>query len=607
MFILLLGLLLHAILLACDSNSQGTDLVDDHKVASKVDSVNYNAGILLFNADQGTKFWTEFNTQIRPHFEHTGGVRLYRNVDNANPFMEIRASDSKGEYGFKMSTFKTLFDDYVLPNRIRERVDGVRFNAIGLGEDSMRVLVYDFRGNLQHAESFMLETNTWKTYELDVNATAMKSVYFVADSDGDVINDRFGVDDVYLRTKDREVFYPPSADNAFLSWLKESSYNFFEWNYRPLNGDKAVVLESYNDDDKVSLSGIGYAYAIYVIAEKDGFISSELAKHRISSMVEWQYDQNWFDGTGGWHGFPHHYFRKDGSYYWADVSTIDWAICAAGLRVVKQHYIDDYALTSKIDALLNRARWDQAIDSNNKIVMGFNGETGIRNTYRWALAYSEETELVYLEAVASGYLSEDVFSAIVREEKKGFYPSWFGAGFTYNWLQLWTGSIEPYKSNSVMAYTVDATTSLNAFNRPLMGLTASQTVKDVDSNGFLNWSSYISNQGGNVHAALNGVVQWSAAAYGAALALPFNYDAAMTGLREMVEMGYYHEYLGLPDNIRMNDMPENYVPAPYWNTYDINIGPLIMSIEQLQENRIAELYLRDAKVSEALELLIESF
>jgi hypothetical protein len=103
------------------------------------------------------------------------------------------------------------------------------------------------------------------------------------------------------------------------------------------------------------------------------------------------------------------------------------------------------------------------------------------------------------------------------------------------------------------------------------------------------------------------VLQISPAPYGAALGLAFTYDQSMTALREFVNMGYYHEYLGLPDNVRMRDLPDGFSVSPNWDPFDINIGPTILAIEQAGENRVGKAYLSDEKVSEALTLLIESF
>ncbi|MEY3243051.1 MAG: hypothetical protein RIR11_4490 [Bacteroidota bacterium] len=574
---------------------------------SEVDSSTFNIGIPIYNADQGKEFSTEFNSEIRPYWTADARGIFYRQHQNNNPYLKCVSEAGAGNFGVRLALYKTLFDDDPLPRQIAERVTGLSFNAYGHMDNSLTVRVLDVSGNVLAEQVFPLEAMKIKTYSLNFESTLAKEIIFFSSTNGLQDSTQFGLDDIYLKTNDARPYSPPADDAAFLGWLKRSSFNFFDWNYVALPGDKGVVMESHTDAGKVSLSGIGYAYPIFTIAAEDGYISAEEAKSRVKAMLKWQLDQNWFDGSGGWHGFPHHYFKKDGTYYWADVSTIDWAICAAGIRVAKQYYSNDAAIVSMAETLLARPDWSAALAADDKIAMGFNGLNGVMNNYRWALAFSEETELVYLEAVASGDLPASIFETIIREKKSDFYPSWFGAGFTYNWLQLWTGAIEPYKTNSIAAFQNDASTSQNAFSRPLMGLTACSTIKEAREKGFLNWGMYISNQGGSVRGTSGSVVQISPAAYGAALALPFTYSKSITALREFVKMGYYHEYLGLPDNVRMNNLPEGITQSPNWDTYDINIGPIILAIEQVHNNKIGTLYLSDAQVMDALTQLKESF
>lgn len=574
---------------------------------SEVDSTTFNIGIPLYNADQGKEFSTEFNSEIRPYWTEGARSTFHRQHHKNNPYLTCLASEGAGNFGVRLALFKTLFDDQLLPSQIAEKVTGLRFNAYGYADQPLQVRVLDASGRILTEQVFQLEAGKIKSYSLDFAGTAAKAAVFFSYASGSQDSLQFGLDDIYLKTNDALPFSPPQADAAFLDWLKRSSFHFFDWNYVAVPGNKGVVLESSTDADKVSLSGIGYAYAIFTIAAEEGYITADDAKTRVKAMLQWQLDQNWFDGSGGWHGFPHHYFKPDGSYFWADVSTIDWAICAAGIRVARQYYSDDAQIATMAETLLARPDWTAALAADDKIAMGFNGLNGAMNDYRWALAFSEETELVYLEAVASGDLPASIFQAIIRDKKGGFYPSWFGAGFTYNWLQLWTGPMEPYLTNSTAAFQVDASTSLSAFGRPLMGLTACSTVKEARTKGFLNWGMYISNQGGSVRGTSGSVVQISPAPYGAALALPFTYSESMTALREFVKMGYYHEYLGLPDNVRINSLPQGTTQSPNWDPYDINIGPIILAIEQVQGNRIGTLYLRDAGVMDALTQLIATF
>ena len=605
----IVALVIFVALISCASDDFKPDGISEppSEFTSEVDSTTFNIGIPIYNADQGKEFSTEFNSEIRPYWTADARSTFYRPYFKNNPYLKCVATEGAGNFGVRLALFKTLFDDQPLPRQIAERVTGLSFNAFGYVDKPLLVRVLDVSGRLLAEQVFHMEAMKIKTCSLDFEGTDAKEVVFFSYSSGAQDSLQFGLDDIYLKTNDAQPFSPPIADAEFLNWLKRSSFHFFDWNYVAVPGNKGVVLESSTDADKVSLSGIGYAYAIFAIAAEEGYLSAEEAKSRVKAMLQWQMDQNWFDGSGGWQGFPHHYFKKDGSYHWADVSTIDWAICAAGIRVIKQYYSNDAEIVSMAAALLARPNWSAALAANDKIAMGFNGLSGEMNPYRWALAFSEETELVYLEAVASGDLPASIFQAIIREKKSGFYPSWFGAGFTYNWLQLWTGPIEPYQTNSMAAFNNDASTSQSAFGRPLMGLTACSTIKEARAKGFLNWGMYISNQGGSIRGTSGSVVQISPAPYGAALALPFTRSKSLTALREFVKMGYYHEYLGLPDNVRINNLPEGTGQSPNWDPYDINIGPIILAIEQVQNNRIGALYLSDTGVLEALAQLQATF
>jgi len=372
--------------------------------------------------------------------------------------------------------------------------------------------------------------------------------------------------------------------------------------------DMGIVLESAGDNTKVSLSGLGYALANFILADMDGILTAADAESKVLSVLKWLKAQNWFDGSHGWYGFPKHYFNKEGTYYSSDVSTIDWAMCAAGIRVARQYFSENTEIVSIATELLNRADWSLAVGSDGRIAMGFNESDGTMNPYRWGLAFSEETELVYLEALASGKLQPAILDNIIREKEQGFYPSWFGCGFTYNWLQLWSGPVEPYRSNSIAAYSADAETSADKFGLDLIGLTACATIQDISDNGFINWGRYISNQGSNISgASATEVIQISPAPYGAALALPFIPDKAIEALRTYVDLGYYHPLLGLPDNIRLSNLPSGLSPAPNWNAFDINTGPIALAIEQSRENRIGALYQKDTAIQAKLPLLIESF
>lgn len=573
-------------------------------------------GIPLLTNDMAKYRFTEINSEyvVRSSTSVSTSMQIERNGYNAVLSIDYEGLDTVDEYlELVVSVFEKIPDAQMVPRELTDQVVGVSFKAVSPDADTELTLeVLDPDRNLISSGMFSIARDSMHTYIHEFDPGNIKQLLFRVDG-GDqsvelTVGNRLIIDDIYLLSNLHEEFVPPADDEEFLTWLKECSIRYFRWNYREVGTDMGTVLEAAGDNSKVSLSGLGYALANFILAELDGILTAAEAESKVLSILKWMEAQNWFDGSNGWHGFPKHYFNKEGSYYSSDVSTIDWAMCAAGIRVARQYYSGNAEIVSIATKLLDRAAWDLAIGSDGHIAMGFNESDGSMNPYRWGLAFSEETELVYLEALASGKVDPAILGKIIREKEEGFYPSWFGCGFTYNWLQLWTGPIEPYRSNSIAAYSADAETSADKFGLGLIGLTACATIQDVTDNGFINWGRYISNQGSSVSgASVAEVIQISPAPYGAALALPFIPDKAIKALRAYVDIGYYHPLLGLPDNIRLSNLPSELSPAPNWNPFDINTGPIALAIEQSGENRIGALYQNDTDIQAKLPLLIDSF
>ncbi len=574
--------------------------------------VNKPAGIPLFTCDQAMYGWTEYNSAYE--INHSDGVEVQARIvrDSGNAMMKIAykgLADSSQYVRLDISVRGKLDDDLLLPTEVTDVVKGICFAAKTHRSETILVQAIDLEGQVIKEKQIEVISGIADIYQMDFICKRLKKLRFQIEGGYGTESGEILIDDVVFNDGSARPFALPSDDQEMLEWVKKTSLGYFIREYRSPRPNHGVVLEMSRDHDRVSLSGMGYAFAAYIMAENDGVIGDDIARNRILSMLRWLDDLNCFDGSGGWHGFPFHYFYPDGRAKWPDVSTIDWAICAAGIRVVRQHYIEDDEIVELATRLLERADWSKAIDVDGKVAMGFNGKTGEMNPYRWGLAFSEETDLVYLEAFASNEFGSNFFDTIVRKEKKGFFPSWFGSGFTYNWLQLWTGPIEPFASNSRKAFTRDAISAEEAFGVPLMGLTACATVHKFRGDGFIDWGNYIGHQGSDVHGTgfSSEVIRISPAPYGAALALPFTRGRAIRALRRFADLGYVHPILGFPDTVRMADIPEGFGPAPNWEQVDINIGPMAMAIEQIGANTIGRLYMQDSEIVAALDLLIASF
>lgn len=585
-------------------------------------------GIAIYTADMGKNRSTEVNSEwvIRNSQFTTISSEIIRKGYNAMHKISFDGFNNASDYlEFVVAIHGKLVNRVPVPIEYLQNLSGISFRAVSYEVPiNLTLEAYSIDGTILKSEKFVITTAEMKTYNMAINNPNLHHMSFkILGANQDLASFKrgaLGIDDIYLSNNSTQSFQPPTGDSQLLDWLKQSSIRFFLWNYRDVGAGRGVVLEASDEALRVSLSGIGYAYAIYILAEKESMISSQLAKERILSMLKWQQAQNWFDGSGGVFGFPLHYYNSNGSGLYqndaAAISTVDWAICAAGLRTVKQKFSSDVEIVKICNELLNRPLWNEAIYTTvsdtykfGRITKGLNASSKQKNGQVWGDAFSEETELVYLEALASGKVNNLDLKRIYREKKNGYYVSWFGSGFTYNWLQLWTGAVEPYKANSIAAFTEDAITSKSKFVKPFMGLTACGTLSGIDASGFVKWDKYISNQGSFVSGAnTNEVIQISPAPYGAALALPYTPSTAIQALRAYVDLGYFHPLLGLPDNIRVNSLPQNIsVPLPNWNPYDINIGPLALAIEQYQQNSIGNYYKSDPAITQSLQSLIQSF
>lgn len=622
-------ILICLLFIKCSNNIEEEMIIETEKFQLEaLSKPSHFPGIAIYTVDMAKNRVSDINSEwvLRKSSSINISSEIKRNQFNA--IHKINYENLRNEddfFEFVIAIHGKLTNRIPIPSELLKDLTGISFRAVSYNSPIIITLeAQDINNSVIKSENFNISASKMDTYTMNITNSSVHHLSLKVKKNKQ--NDEFSrtgsiaLDDIYINNQTNTIFSPPQNDSQLLQWLKESSIRYFLWNYKEVNGNQGVVLEASDNATKVSISGIGYAYAMYILAESEGIIDSQEAKSKITAMLNWQKAQNWFSGSQGKFGFPFHYYNSDGSGLYNNspeaVSTIDWAICAAGIRTVKQKYSSDTSIISICDELLNRPEWEKMIHNqvndtyrSGRITKGINGITGDKNGQVWGDAFTEESEIIYLEALASGKVNNLDLDRIFREKKNGFYVSWFGSGFTYNWSQLWTGAVEPYKTNSTNAYQSDASTCISSFGKPFMGLTACSTISNSDSSGFVEWNAYIGNQGANISGAnTSEVIQVSPAPYGATLALPFNSNRAMTAIKEFINVGYYHPLLGLPDNIRLKDFPTNVdVPLPNWSTFDINIGPMGMAIDMYQNKVISKLYLQDNNVKNSLDKLIQSF
>lgn len=619
------SILMSVLFIQCEKSLKEEVEIENFEIEA-LSKPSIEPGIPLYTCDMAKDRLTEVNSEwvIRKSSSVNVESEILRNKYNAIHkinFENLRSEDDYFE--FVLAIHGKMIDRRVIPSEFTKDLMGVSFRAVSYDQQTKITLeARDINSQTLKREDFVLSTGVMDTFNMSFTSKEIHHIILrVEGSNGE--NQRKGaiaIDDIYLKNAQNTAFTPPTSTENLLEWLSETSIRYFLWNYVDLGGNQGVVLEANDYKNIVSLSGLGYAYAIYLLAEEKGIIDQETARNRILGMLNWQKSQNWFNGSQGKYGFPYHYYTKEGNGLYPNspesVSTIDWAMCAAGIRTIKQKYKADNEISSICTELLERPQWENMIHDQvndtyrfGRITKGINGLSGQKNGQVWGDAFTEESELIYLEALASGKVNDLDLGRIFREQKNGYYVSWFGSGFTYNWMQLWTGLQEPYQTNSLQAYQVDASTSLTKFRIPVMGLTACSTISETFENGFINWKNYLGNQGGSISGAnVEEVVQLSPAPYGAILALPFDSNLAVSAIQEYINIGYYHPLLGLPDNIRLSELPNTInVPVPNWTTFDINIGPIAMAIDQYQDKIIASYYMNDSSITNSFNSLKNSF
>jgi hypothetical protein len=532
--------------------------------------------------------------------------------EQGDPFLEIawRRLDGDDYFGgLWLSVFGGIGEDAVfLPREVAADVTGVRLCARAVGRPVRLKLEAKDAARRIIAMEFFEAGDEWETFAMPLSALRLKELVFVIERRRQLADEGvLRLDDVSLVCRPGSAWRLPQSDEGILPWAHDRGLRYFLWNYREPAHGLGFVPERSNAPDLISMAGMGYALAAFVIAEDEGLLSAAEARRRVLAMLRWIESLDVESGAAGHHGLPSHFLHPDGSRTGgSEDSTIDWAICAAGVRVARQRYRDDTEVAALCAALLERPDWRQMLRPDNRFSHGFRAD-GSPIPYDWGSSFTEEAWLVALEAAATGKVEPSVFDGLNREEREGFWPSWHGSGFTYNWLQLWTGPWEPLAANSRKAYARDAAFCRRELGLSLMGFTACGTFSRMAPDGFLVWDTYEGNTGSDVHLSGEGTVNHRIVCpYGAALAVPFIPETAVPVLAEYVRMGAAHPMIGFADSLRVADLPEGVPgPVPNWTQYAIDTGPAWMAIEAFSPGggRVASLYRFDADIARALEEL----
>ena len=124
----------------------------------------------------------------------------------------------------------------------------------------------------------------------------------------------------------------------------------------------------------------------------------------------------------------------------------------------------------------------------------------------------------------------------------------------------------------------------------------------------IDHNRYVSNQGSYKHGTDDEeeVIQVAPGIYGAVLALPYNETEAIGALREYINLGFYNQYLGFPDNIQLTSI-KGLAPVPSWKQIELNMGPIALAIDSAGDNIISELYRSSRNGGYAYQEMLDNF
>lgn len=639
-------------------------------------------GYPLLTFDMATRGRTEmaskYNIEVINNKEGSYNTSLYQNVEiapNLNSYFTLNVHNLKKnplntgvkKVSFEISTFgnvsskpnETASNDFNRDEAVFKDFRRISFNVKSNNPNrvvNIHVEGLNEKGNkIRGAEADIAIHPEWRRYQLSVDSllpktfeNAIKTIHLSLIADNSLpggvgyFSGKGTISDIELTTGvdlslSFDDFYIepdvsptiPVDDEEFMTWVKKSALRYVTTHSRQIgigNGDTgSFIQEATNEPTKISISGLGMSIAGYILAAEEDIqlISADLAKLRVrqtlillKKIVE--------NTDSKFHGFPFHYYKANLDPFYPktednEVSTIDWAICAFGVRLAAAKYGDsDLGIKLLAHDILytNGPDWSKVIHESGRISFGIKNDGNLMNS-QWGLSFSEETDLVHVEAIASQKLTEDQISEILNNYKRDFsteskmYPSWFGAGFTYNWLQLWTGELEIYKENSIAAFCHDSETSREEFDFNAMGLTAGTLASKVFKDGFIEWTAYFSNLGSDAYGTedISQVKQLGIMPYGAALAYPFLPEKSVEALREYVKLGLYSPLRGFPESISIKQFPEEFNNKWFtnWEHYDINQLSMAMAIDMKQRSTIPVLMNQDSLFKQAVDKVFSDF
>jgi hypothetical protein len=398
-----------------------------------------------------------------------------------------------------------------------------------------------------------------------------------------------------------------SQDEAFLEDLERRSFQYFWEQSDPQTGlvlDRARTDGSPHDErhrNIASIAATGFGLTALCIAAERGWISRDEALSRVRSSLQFFAERA--PNVRGW--FYHWMDWRTGERRWnSEVSSIDTALLLGGILTARQYFAEDALIVRLATLIYERVDFPWMLAGHLTLLShGWTPEKGFLGP-RWD-TYSEDTSL-YLLAIGSPThpINARSWDAFKRERMRY-------AGYTYittkrvplfmhQYAHLWIdyrgrretrGQRVDYFDNSVAATRAHRVFCLRlarefpkSYSANMWGITASDSVK-----GYVAWG------GPPRDPAIDGTIVPTAAGG----SLQFTPDISLPALRSMKERfgdRIYGRY-GFVDAFN---------PTTNWvgpDVIGINIGPILLSAENLRTGNVWRWFMRNQEILRALQLV----
>lgn len=240
-----------------------------------------------------------------------------------------------------------------------------------------------------------------------------------------------------------------AANDKLLDEIEYAHFNYF---VDQSDANTGLTRDRSQAGSASSIAAVGFSLSSYPIAAERGWVKREEAADYTLKVLRtlWNAPQgDAVEGESGNHGFFYHFLDpKTGTRAWkSELSTIDTALLMSGVLFSKNYFSGDSNEEKEIrdlaDKLYQRVDWTWALNSDKRVSMGWNPESGFIK-YDWQ-GYNEAMILLLLGMGSPTHpLPKESWSKYTQSEQLNTYGGQtyidfrplFGHQYSHSWVDF---------------------------------------------------------------------------------------------------------------------------------------------------------------------------